>query len=44
MRTGYYDDVATEKPAVERGLELVAADGEEIVGRVYECRCYERAV
>jgi ribosomal protein S18 acetylase RimI-like enzyme len=32
LQTGYYDDVATEKPSVERGLELVAAEGDEVVG------------
>jgi ribosomal protein S18 acetylase RimI-like enzyme len=32
LQTGYYDDVATAKPSVETGLELVAADGDEVVG------------
>jgi ribosomal protein S18 acetylase RimI-like enzyme len=32
LRTGYYDDVATEKPAMERGVELVALDGDDVVG------------
>jgi ribosomal protein S18 acetylase RimI-like enzyme len=32
LQTGYYDDVATEKPAMERGLELVAVAGDEVVG------------
>jgi ribosomal protein S18 acetylase RimI-like enzyme len=32
LQTGYYDDVATEKPAMERGVELVALDGDDVVG------------
>jgi ribosomal protein S18 acetylase RimI-like enzyme len=32
LKTGYYDDVATEKPAMASGLELVAVDGDEVVG------------
>ena len=32
MRTGGYDDVATEKPSTDGGLELVAVDGDDVVG------------
>jgi ribosomal protein S18 acetylase RimI-like enzyme len=32
LRTGYYDDVRTEKPPVDGGLELVAVDGDHVVG------------
>jgi ribosomal protein S18 acetylase RimI-like enzyme len=32
LRTGYYDDVATEKPVMQSGVELVALDGDDVVG------------
>ena len=32
LQTGYYDDVRTEKPPLDGGLELVAVDGDDVVG------------
>ena len=32
LQTGYFDDVRTEKPPVDGGLELVAVDGDDVVG------------
>jgi ribosomal protein S18 acetylase RimI-like enzyme len=34
LDTTYYDDVATAKPQREAGLELVAVDGDELIGLV----------